>query len=88
MTAQLKPLTAAYVGIGVVHGLDTLPNEMHDLLMAHHEGQLHIVQAAIDAAAAHDIDSHECDGCHAYEVAEQFGVDFVETEVARLGGAA
>jgi hypothetical protein len=88
VTAQLQPLTIAYVGIGVASGLNTLPQAIHDQLIEHHSGQLHIVQAALDAAAAHDIDSHECDGVHAYEVAEQFGIDFVETEAAQLDGAA
>lgn len=86
MQNQLNPITIAYVGIGVVAGLNGLPEAQYRAVMDHHEGQLCIVQAAIDAARDHDIGNHECDGCHAYEVAEQFGIDFVETEVARLAG--
>lgn len=83
-SGSLLPLTAAYVGIGAVQGLDTMPRAIHDKLIEHHGGELHLVQAAIGAAADHGIDGHECTGVHAYEVAQEFGSDFIDSEVARL----
>lgn len=80
----LLPLTVAYVGIGAMEGLDAMPRAIHDKLIEHHGGELHLVQAAINAAADHGIDDHECDGIHAYEVAQEFGSDFIDSEVARF----
>lgn len=79
-------LTIAYIGIGVVGGLNTMPNAIRDRIVEAHQGQLGVVQAALDDAAEHDIDSQECDGVHAYDVAEQFGIDFVHTEAERICG--
>lgn len=80
----LAPLTIAYVGIGVVGALDNLTDGQRNRIMDHHEGQLCVIDAALAAAHAANLDATECDGCHAYEIAEEFGAAFVAAEVARL----
>lgn len=84
----LDPLTIAYVGIGAFRALGELTDDQHSRIMGRHEGQLCIVDAALTAARAANIDATPCDGCHAYEVSEEFGAAFVAAEVAELSGGA
>lgn len=76
--------TVAFVGIGVEAALASLSPEYYDALADACGGMIGMVDEALEAGERALLDGMPCEGVHAYEVAEEFGRQWVKQRIAAV----